>query len=396
MVRGSFGRKALGLLGRRRTYCSLITGLCLVAAVMTLSRYLGPEEPPPGPAKGEEAARDDDLSEVEIAEKGRKPPVAKEDHEETLLDRRPDGTGTVPVAVNRRASNLDGQQASSTAKAAHRQQPPEALDLETGQGQIQQGGERAQGRHRQTDQGWGARRCRFLEAEEDARAREVATLFDDGTRYVPRHRVVHLDLKGAPPRMSYLREILPVVKGAGATALLVEYEDMFPYWGRLKNISAVNAYSLAEVRSLVEWATEVGLLVIPLVQTFGHLEHALKLPEFSHLREVPDYPQSICPSRPGSWDLVEEMVDQVVSLHPDSTWVHVGCDEVFQLALCPLCTEKMIRANVGGGLPQEGEVGVLPDTLMDSEHSSTYKLIILFDIRQQQLPGETATRSPRW
>ena len=36
-------------------------------------------------------------------------------------------------------------------------------------------------------------------------------------------RVVHLDLKGAPPLMSYLKSILPLLKEAGATALLVEY-----------------------------------------------------------------------------------------------------------------------------------------------------------------------------
>ena len=30
---------------------------------------------------------------------------------------------------------------------------------------------------------------------------------------------------------------------AGGTDLLIEYEDMFPYWGQLANISARNAYS---------------------------------------------------------------------------------------------------------------------------------------------------------
>ena len=105
--------------------------------------------------------------------------------------------------------------------------------------------------------------------------------------------------------------------------------------------------------------------MIPLVQTFGHLEMALKLPEFRGLREVPYLPQAICPSQEGSWRLVTTIIDQVrvplpksikrnhclnehsqvLSLHPGSRWLHVGCDEVFQLGQCPLCLEKISAAN---------------------------------------------------
>ena len=70
-----------------------------------------------------------------------------------------------------------------------------------------------------------------------------AVISADGSRYIPHHRVVHLDLKGAPPKLSYLKELLPLIREAGATAILMEYEDMFPFWGPLRNISAKNAYS---------------------------------------------------------------------------------------------------------------------------------------------------------
>lgn len=59
--------------------------------------------------------------------------------------------------------------------------------------------------------------------------------------------VVHFDLKGAPPLLSYLRSILQTLKNRGATGLLIEYEDMFPYEGILVNLSAKNHYDRNEV-----------------------------------------------------------------------------------------------------------------------------------------------------
>jgi hypothetical protein len=61
-------------------------------------------------------------------------------------------------------------------------------------------------------------------------------------------RVVHLDLKGAPPKIRVLKALFPLIAAAGANALLLEYEDMFPFQGMLRNASAKNAYSREEVR----------------------------------------------------------------------------------------------------------------------------------------------------
>lgn len=86
---------------------------------------------------------------------------------------------------------------------------------------------------------------------------------------------------------------------------------MFPYKGVLKEITAKNAYSEDDIRSILQAAEEHKLEVIPLVQTFGHVEFALKHIKWSHLREVPGSPQALCPSRNMSIDYIKEMVDQV-------------------------------------------------------------------------------------
>ena len=56
--------------------------------------------------------------------------------------------------------------------------------------------------------------------------------------------ISYADMKGAPPKLSYLKELLPLLTKAGATDLLLEYEDMFPYWGPLQNISSTTAYPM--------------------------------------------------------------------------------------------------------------------------------------------------------
>ena len=152
--------------------------------------------------------------------------------------------------------------------------------------------------------------------------------------FVPERRLIHFDLKGAPPKIEFIQQVMEIAAKLGATGILIEYEDMFPYEGSLKSISASNHYSKADVsftslnakenvkikklflqkrqvKTLLAAAAANHLEVIPLIQTFGHLEYALKLQEFAPLRENPDVPQAICPSRNESLRLVESLVDQV-------------------------------------------------------------------------------------
>lgn len=44
---------------------------------------------------------------------------------------------------------------------------------------------------------------------------------DTKSPYVPKQRLVHFDLKGAPPKVSYLRRVFPLIKTMGATGILL-------------------------------------------------------------------------------------------------------------------------------------------------------------------------------
>lgn len=138
------------------------------------------------------------------------------------------------------------------------------------------------------------------------------SLDDDQKVYMSKlQRFVHLDLKGAPPKPAYLLQILPVLKQLGATGLLVEYEDMFPFTGNLSGLAAGNAYSSSDIQRFRAAARENGLELVPLVQTFGHLEYVLKYERFEKLRESNFTPQVIAPSEEGSYLLLSEILEQV-------------------------------------------------------------------------------------
>ncbi len=137
-------------------------------------------------------------------------------------------------------------------------------------------------------------------------------------------KLVHLDLKGAPPKVEYFARIFPLFSAWGATGILIEYEDMYPYNGRLDILQAPHAYTEDNIKHILQLARESNLQVIPLVQTFGHLEFVLKYEKFSHLREVQENPMDLSPVKEGALELVKDMIDQILKLHPQISYLHIG------------------------------------------------------------------------
>lgn len=164
-----------------------------------------------------------------------------------------------------------------------------------------------------------------------------------GTPLFKGHKIIHLDLKGAPPKMSYYSYLFPLLKKLGATGVLVEYEDMFPFADSIEDIHANNAYSKKDIAQIQILARKNQLIIIPLVQTFGHMEFVLKLDRYKDLREVPHYPQVLCPTHNKTLPLIYEMINQVISAHPASKYLHIGADEVYQIGECSRCLDVMAK-----------------------------------------------------
>ena len=168
--------------------------------------------------------------------------------------------------------------------------------------------------------------------------------------------IVHIDFKGLPLSPEYLCARFAELRDAGATAVLLEWEDMLPFHGQLAPLACPHAFSVGEVAQIVGAALALGLEVIPLVQTLGHVEYVLKHNAFAGVREDADDLGTLCPCDPAAASLVEAMLGQVLALHPHSTRVHIGCDEP-TLGANP-------RTAAGASADPDGLSGVLVEHVM--------------------------------
>ncbi len=147
-------------------------------------------------------------------------------------------------------------------------------------------------------------------------------------------RAMHLDLKGVPPTPRRLVELLDVAAAFRYNAVVVEWEDTFP-WTVDERIRCETAYAPGEVQAFHARAAELGIQIIPLVQCLGHLQFVLKLPGYEAMREQPDGINVINPLADGAGELIAKLVDDVLALTPGLTHFHLGGDEAWSFGTHP-------------------------------------------------------------
>ncbi|MBD3352152.1 MAG: family 20 glycosylhydrolase [Candidatus Lokiarchaeota archaeon] len=165
-----------------------------------------------------------------------------------------------------------------------------------------------------------------------------------------RLRGFHLDLKKQMPTINYIKQMIRELGHFKYNVLLMEYEDKFDYKGLLQ--SGVHKYKITEEehQEIVNLCKSNFIEIIPFIQTFGHLETWLQKKEFEKYGELFDIikknnknttqnklSKTICPLKKESEKFIFEFVDQICRNHPNSQYVHIGCDEVRELGTCNRC-----------------------------------------------------------
>ena len=161
-------------------------------------------------------------------------------------------------------------------------------------------------------------------------------------------RGVHLDMKGTPPMPDRLIDLLGLFASLRYNALLVEWEDTFP-WTVDERFRCETAYSPDDVARFHAEAARQGLEVIPLVQCLGHMETPLSVAGYEHLREVAHGSGVLNPLAEGARELVTGMVEDVLAATPNLTHFHLGGDEAWSFGTHP-DTKAYIEAHGKGAL----------------------------------------------
>ncbi len=101
-------------------------------------------------------------------------------------------------------------------------------------------------------------------------------------------------------------------------------------------------YTQDELRSLVAYAAERGITIVPEIEMPGHSEEVLTAyPELSCTHE-PYKQADFCPGSVATYDFLENVLKEVMDVFP-SHYIHVGGDEAAKKSWpeCPLCQKKM-------------------------------------------------------
>lgn len=158
-------------------------------------------------------------------------------------------------------------------------------------------------------------------------------------------RGVMLDVsRDRVPRMDRLFELVETLASWKLNELQLYFEHAFAYRAHERVWRGVDPFTPDEIRALDAHCRAHGIELVPNQQSFGHLHHWLKLPEFRHLAEVPEgivhpflgagetspQPFSLCPTDPRSLEFLGTLYDELLPCFTSSEF-NVGLDETIDL-----------------------------------------------------------------
>jgi hexosaminidase len=149
----------------------------------------------------------------------------------------------------------------------------------------------------------------------------------------------HLDMRIQIMKMPALKKFVANLGSKGINTIIMEWEGSYPF---IKEplISNRHAYSRAEVTEFIDYCKSLHIQVIPLQQSFGHVEYILRNYKYAALREDQKDFSQVCPSEPElNKKLFTTLYAELIATH-NSPYIHIGGDETYLLGHCEKCKKR--------------------------------------------------------
>ena len=122
-------------------------------------------------------------------------------------------------------------------------------------------------------------------------------------------------------------------------------------------VAAGTVVEKADVRDFVDYIKRFGIEAIPEIQSLGHIQYLTQAyPEIAE-REDKDYNKDIdtrgedsrpaefyahcyCPSLEKPYEILFDMMEEIIEVFRPTAYVHMGHDEVYQIGICPRCKDQ--------------------------------------------------------
>jgi len=140
----------------------------------------------------------------------------------------------------------------------------------------------------------------------------------------------HLDLRIQVMTVDALKALALKLHGYGINTLIMEWEGTYPF-EKHPLIPNRYAYSKEEVISFIKYCNDLDIDVIPLQQSFGHVEYILRNDRYKDLREDQKDFSQVCPLQTKQDSLLFiDLYRELASTHT-SKYMHIGGDETYLL-----------------------------------------------------------------
>ena len=164
----------------------------------------------------------------------------------------------------------------------------------------------------------------------DARGRIPCCELEDAPDFP--QRGVMLDVsRGKVPSLETLKHVVDRCVRLKLNVLMLYVEHVFRFRRHPRIGAGCSPLDAETLLELDAYAAERFVELVPSLQSLGHMDHVLELPEYGQLAETPRK-WTLSPAEPGSYELLSDLYDEYLP-NFRSRLFNANCDESFDLGV---------------------------------------------------------------